>query len=185
MQVVVFLDKTARVITHPENPHEYENNPNAVINPDLTLVHGLAPHFWKKEFGRIVPMTDHERADRLKELEYDKSNTYSINEMFLRVSHLQNNIEELNKEITRLNDQIIDQAKDHEKATLSLKEAHLVELMESDDRWSKHLAKQWSEYLETMAKTKEELRSRYYKMMIAAIGLSIILTYAVMKLFKS
>ncbi len=153
MQVVVFTENNARIITNPSNPDDYINNIKAVIDPDLTQVHGVPPHFWKLNFGRIESMDDSEKAQRLSVLELDKTNTYSINEMFLRVSKLQQEVSSRDIEITRLNDQYIEvsekQAEDlkcmqteHSKNMSALKSTMLYDLNEERVSQAKLLDKE-------------------------------------------
>ena len=46
-KVVVFTQNNARVLINPLSLDKYRGKPNAYINPDLNLVAGVEPHFWK------------------------------------------------------------------------------------------------------------------------------------------
>lgn len=59
--VVVFTRNNARIIHNPENLDELRANPNCVVDPDLSLVRRLPPHFWKLDGGHVVPMILSER----------------------------------------------------------------------------------------------------------------------------
>lgn len=63
MRVVVFTADNARVL-YTETPEHWVNTPQAVINPDLKEVTGVEPHYWKLVEGKVLPMTDPERAAR-------------------------------------------------------------------------------------------------------------------------
>jgi hypothetical protein len=67
-RVVVFTENNARILINPYNLDQFRAMPNAVIDPDLSHVRGISPHFWKNDEGRIVPMSESERAERLKHL---------------------------------------------------------------------------------------------------------------------
>ncbi len=99
MQVVLFSESNARVITNPTE--DFSKNPRAIVDPDLTQVHGVPPHFWKFEFGRVLPMDNDEKAERLKVLE-GGSNITSVNDLLLRLSNLQVSLEAKDEEIMHL-----------------------------------------------------------------------------------
>lgn len=63
--VVCFTANNARILVNPENIEAYKNMPGAHINPDLTGVLGVPPHFWKEDSGLIVAMSRSERRVRL------------------------------------------------------------------------------------------------------------------------
>jgi hypothetical protein len=65
-KVVIFTKNNARVLTNPKNLDHYVGHPAALINPDLSLVAGEPPHFWKLDNGKIVPMTRPEKLERLE-----------------------------------------------------------------------------------------------------------------------
>lgn len=46
-RVVVFTQNNARVLVNPDRIDRFMDKPNAFINPDLTFVNGIEPHFWK------------------------------------------------------------------------------------------------------------------------------------------
>lgn len=66
--VVVFTRSNARIYVNPGSKEiaELLTNGQAVLNPDLSLVGGFPPHFWKVEYGRIVPMKAEEQEKRLE-----------------------------------------------------------------------------------------------------------------------
>lgn len=70
-RLVIFTQTNARVLINP--PHsdllEYSNWPNTIVDPDLSLVDGVPPHFWKLKDGLIVPMSPGEREARLNQIE--------------------------------------------------------------------------------------------------------------------
>jgi hypothetical protein len=66
-KIVVFLKYNTRILVNAD-PGKYKLFKNAVINPDLSKVRSVPPHFWKLYDGEIVPMTDKEQHIRLKEI---------------------------------------------------------------------------------------------------------------------
>lgn len=66
-QVVLFTKNNARIIkTDDFSP--YLGNASARINPDLSQVKRIPPHFWKiNQKGEIVEMTPLEKEIRLKD----------------------------------------------------------------------------------------------------------------------
>lgn len=60
--VVVFTKNNCRVLYNPPNLEDLKSQPNVAVNPDLSKVIGVAPHFWKLVQGQIVPMSDSEMA---------------------------------------------------------------------------------------------------------------------------
>lgn len=61
MKIVIFTSNNARVIYNPENIEEYRNRPNCLIDPDLSKVAGLAPHYWRLVNESILPVPVLER----------------------------------------------------------------------------------------------------------------------------
>lgn len=59
-KVVVFTRNNARVI-YVEDITPYIGNRNSVINPDMSKVIGIAPHFWKYSVNGPVEMNDLEK----------------------------------------------------------------------------------------------------------------------------
>lgn len=59
--VVVFNKYGARILVNPGDA--YDNVKDSIINPDLTEVKGLPPHYWKLVDGKVVPKTEKEKAD--------------------------------------------------------------------------------------------------------------------------
>ena len=67
-KVVVFTRNNARIYTNVDYK-AFENDKNAFLNPDLSSVKGVAPHFWKvNSENRIVGMDDEEKEVRLKDM---------------------------------------------------------------------------------------------------------------------
>lgn len=67
-KVVVFTRNNARIYTNVDKA-SFENDKNVLINPSFDSVKGIPPHFWKMYEGRIVPMNDVEREERLKDID--------------------------------------------------------------------------------------------------------------------
>ncbi len=63
-KVVVFTSNNARILTNPSAHPE-----GGLVNPDLSLVRGCPPHFWKLVHGKILPMTTPEKALRMAHIE--------------------------------------------------------------------------------------------------------------------
>lgn len=67
-KLVVFTTNNARVLTNPTF-REINTYKNAVVDPDLSKVIAVPPHFWKKGPGNlIIPMTDSEQKARLDDI---------------------------------------------------------------------------------------------------------------------
>lgn len=64
--VVIFTKTNARVIVNPPELAALIKHKLAILKPDLTHVKGVPPHFWKYEYGMIVPMNAEEQDERLK-----------------------------------------------------------------------------------------------------------------------
>lgn len=58
---VVLFDKAIPRILVGINPLDYKNNPVAAINPDLSKLLGIPPHYWKLENGQIVEKSNVEK----------------------------------------------------------------------------------------------------------------------------
>lgn len=52
--VVVFTKNNARVLRNPENIEQYLAMDNAIIEPDLSEVQGIPPHYWSLVDGKVV-----------------------------------------------------------------------------------------------------------------------------------
>ena len=65
-KVVVFTENNARILINPSPMPQA--GPRVFINPDLSAVRGVAPHFWKVAHGKIVPMSRPEKALRLQHI---------------------------------------------------------------------------------------------------------------------
>lgn len=59
--VVIFEPgKIPRYLSSANTP-DYEGNIDVIINPDLTLVQGVEPKFWKRDVDSVVEMTQEEK----------------------------------------------------------------------------------------------------------------------------
>lgn len=67
-KVVIFTANNARILHVPET-RPYEGVENVLINPDLTEVRGLAPHYWQNVGGKVVPLDPSARAARDTDLD--------------------------------------------------------------------------------------------------------------------
>lgn len=69
--VVIFTPNNARIIRNPsaEALESFVKWPNVVIDPDLSKVEGLPPHFWKLVDGEIVPLDAAEQTARQNHIE--------------------------------------------------------------------------------------------------------------------
>lgn len=77
-KVILFTNNNARLIRTNELS-TWEKDPRALINPDLSKVKGIPPHFWKRDGGQIVPMTDQEKVERLANIEkHGIHNNYTL-----------------------------------------------------------------------------------------------------------
>jgi len=70
MITVVFTRNNARII-HGDAGKKYHGHSCVVVNPDLSVVKNVPPHFWKLSKGKIVPMNGVEKAIRNLEIERD------------------------------------------------------------------------------------------------------------------
>lgn len=73
-RVVIFTPNNARILPGVD-PALYKDAANAVINPDLSAVRGVAPHYWKWDGERVLPMGEAERAARDLALQSGAQNT--------------------------------------------------------------------------------------------------------------
>lgn len=64
VKVVVFTTNNARILINPPDLLPFVQMPNAVIDPDLSSVVGVAPHHWKLTNGKIQSMRDYEITAR-------------------------------------------------------------------------------------------------------------------------
>jgi len=53
-------DKTPKYLKSVNTP-DYENNPDVLVNPDLTAVRGESIEYWKRDGDAIIPMTTEEK----------------------------------------------------------------------------------------------------------------------------
>lgn len=65
---MVFTRNNARILTNPTF-REIKTYQNAVIDPDLSMVRAVPPHFWKRGDGNlIVSMSDSEQKARMDDI---------------------------------------------------------------------------------------------------------------------
>lgn len=77
-KVVVFTENNARIL-YEESVAGWTGDPRALINPDLSSVHGVPPHFWKREGDGIVPMNEAEKLEREAHIdEYGAHNDFNM-----------------------------------------------------------------------------------------------------------
>lgn len=69
--VVMFTKDNARIYVNPENLLALLPSSQCLINPDMSAVKGLPPHFWKAdvENNAVKPMSEMEMFDRLTVLQ--------------------------------------------------------------------------------------------------------------------
>jgi len=65
--IVIFTDHNA-IVKKIADGQEHDLPANSLLNPDLKAVHKIAPHHWKREGDKIVPMTLYEKNRRNKEI---------------------------------------------------------------------------------------------------------------------
>ena len=46
-KVIFFTQNNARILVNPPDLAKFKDKPNVFINPDLTFVNGIEPHFWR------------------------------------------------------------------------------------------------------------------------------------------
>ena len=66
-KLVVFTRTNARILVNPTEL-EYKTYKNSVIDPDLSAVKSVPPHFWKLVDGKVMPMSEAEMKARLDEI---------------------------------------------------------------------------------------------------------------------
>ena len=74
-KVVVFTQNNARILINPDRIDRFEDKPNAFINPDLTFVAGVEPHFWK-----IIPNNRPMTLDEARRLHFELLKVIDDNE---------------------------------------------------------------------------------------------------------
>jgi hypothetical protein len=62
-KVIVFTSNNAGILTNPDM-RPYVGRPNVLIDPDLSKVQGIAPHYWKLSNGNVVPLSPPEKLLR-------------------------------------------------------------------------------------------------------------------------
>lgn len=60
--IAVFTANNCRLVK--DDPAKWERATHAVVEPDLSAVAGVPPHYWARKDGKIVPMSDEEKAAR-------------------------------------------------------------------------------------------------------------------------
>lgn len=65
---VVFTRTNSRVIRY-QDIKEIGDLGNVVVNPDLSMVRGVPPHFWTLIDGHIIPMNEEQKRVRIIQLE--------------------------------------------------------------------------------------------------------------------
>lgn len=66
--VLVLTRNNARLLVNPPDIKALLQRPGVLLNPDLSAVKGIAPHFWKLVDGKIVEMTRVEKVSRLADI---------------------------------------------------------------------------------------------------------------------
>lgn len=59
-RVVIFGTSFPKILTGI-NPDDYKGATNVAINPDLSKLIGIPPHYWKLQNGQIVEMSPSEK----------------------------------------------------------------------------------------------------------------------------
>ena len=72
--VVLFIPGKTPEYRKSVNTPDYENDPNAVINPDLSNVQGVEVKFWKLRNGSVVEMNTAEKQTVLVSEEASRLN---------------------------------------------------------------------------------------------------------------
>lgn len=67
-RLLIFTQTGARLEKDPLVIEKYKGHPNTVLNPDLSKVVGLSPHFWKLDDGQVLPVPVEDRKARLAEV---------------------------------------------------------------------------------------------------------------------
>jgi hypothetical protein len=65
-KVIVFQRNNARILHDPENLQDWRSSPNAMVNPDMSLVKGVSPRYWKKGDHNIVQRMSPQETDERK-----------------------------------------------------------------------------------------------------------------------
>lgn len=64
-KVVVFTSNNARILVNPADLDYWRSREDALIDPDLSAVKAIPPHYWKRgEGGAVLPMDAEERKAR-------------------------------------------------------------------------------------------------------------------------
>src|ERR1044072_7340853 len=67
--VVIFTTNNARILINPEHPKLLAKRFNVLLDPDLSRVRGVDPHYWKVVKGEIYPMNHFEAELRRDHVE--------------------------------------------------------------------------------------------------------------------
>jgi hypothetical protein len=63
-----------------------KNNARILINPDLSGVEGIAPHYWKFEGNKVVPMNQKEQIKRYEDILKNGADT-TVNDLSKETIH--------------------------------------------------------------------------------------------------
>jgi len=87
-KVVVFTENNARILINPPNLEAFDNKPKSIINPDMSLVCGVDPQFWKLIDYDFIELPDAiVIKDKLSELIDWTNETPSHQERFYREAY--------------------------------------------------------------------------------------------------
>jgi hypothetical protein len=67
-RVVIFDERGATILINPENLEQYQGAANAVINPSLEAVKGLAPHLWVLKSGKVLPLAEEKQDEHTEKV---------------------------------------------------------------------------------------------------------------------
>lgn len=65
--VVIFTEDNAIIEKDPERFAQALRYDGSILNPDLSFVKGIPPHFWKQVGNNVFPMTRPEKIKRMKD----------------------------------------------------------------------------------------------------------------------
>lgn len=105
-KVVVFTKNNARVFTNPqvEEIEKLKSRYETVIyDPDLSGVQGVEPHFWRYVEGRIIPMNQAERNERMLDIsENGVDNISSLSTVPERIVEVVKQVEVIKEKIVEV-----------------------------------------------------------------------------------
>lgn len=64
-----------------------KNNARIIVNPDLSEVEGIAPHFWKFDGHKVIAMNQKEMIKRYDDTLKDGASP-EVNELYKETSHI-------------------------------------------------------------------------------------------------